>query len=81
VAAGFMALPYSMYLGFQARAHPTKRMYYLKRMFWLPTLGVTAALGSGYFMEKHIEKLSDKYFSHLSDADLDNFEEYYNMKK
>lgn len=79
--AGIFAMPYSIYLGMKARRNPSLRSKYIRRMALLPTGPLLVVAIAGYFAEKNFKELSDKYFSHLTDQDLDNFETYYHMLK
>ena len=79
VTGGIFAMPYSLYLGMKARKNPSMRSQYLKRMLLLPTLPLFVILVAGSFAESNFNHLSQKYFSHLTDTDLDNFENYYHM--
>jgi hypothetical protein len=79
IMSGVIAMPYSLYLGMKARKNPSLRSSYIKRMALLPTVPLLIVVVSGYYAEKNFRALSDKYFGHLSDGDLDNFETYYHM--
>ena len=79
VILGMVAMPYSLYLGMKARRNPANRSRILRKMLILPTIPLGLILIGGAFAEKNFEQLSHKYFSQLSDSDLDNFENYYHM--
>lgn len=79
ITFGIFAMPYSLYLGMKARRNPANRSSILRKMLILPTLPLAIVLISGAFAEKNFDHLSQKYFSQLSDGDLDNFENYYHM--
>ena len=79
LTSGIIAMPYSFYLGYKARKNPTMRSSYLRKMMLLPTLPLGLILIIGAFAETNFKNLSQKYFGHLSDTDLDNFENYYHM--
>jgi len=50
-------------------------------MAFLPTVPLLIVLVGGYYADKNFKTLSQKYFGHLSDYDLDNFETFYHMLK
>jgi hypothetical protein len=79
VTFGMIAMPYSIYLGIKARKNPANRSKILRQMLILPILPLGVILIAGGFAEKNFAQLSQKYFSQLSDSDLDNFENYYHM--
>lgn len=79
VTFGMVAMPYSIYLGIKARRNPANRTKILRKMLVLPILPLGVIFIAGAYAEKNFEMLSHKYFSQLSDSDLDNFENYYHM--
>lgn len=79
LTSGIVAVPYSFYLGMKARRMPSMRSTYLRRMMLMPTVPLGIILITGGFAERNFKELSSKYFGHLSDTDLDNFENYYHM--
>lgn len=81
VFTGLIAMPYSFYLGRKARENPSMRSSYIRRMAILPTVPLVIMIVAGYYSNQNFDYLSNKYFAHLSDADLDNFETYYHMLK
>ena len=81
VLSGLVAMPYSVYLGSKARKQPSLRSQYVRRIALLPTIPLLMILYSGYNVETIVKDLSLKYFGHLSDQDLDNFELYYQMMR
>lgn len=81
IFSGMLAMPYSVYLGMKARRNPSLRSKYVKRIALLPTGPLLLVIVSGYFADKHFKYLSEKYFTQLSDQDLDNFESYYQLLK
>jgi hypothetical protein len=81
VMSGIVGMPISLYLGMKARKNPSLRSRYIKMMALIPTGPLFVVLISGFFAEKNYRYLCDKYFAHLSDTDLDNFENYYHLLK
>ena len=81
VTGGIIAMPYSFYLGMQARKNPSLRNTYVKRMALLPTVPLAILIVAGYYSSKNFDYLEKKYFGHLTDSDLDSFETYYHMLK
>ena len=73
VTVGMIAMPYSLYLGMKARRNPANRSKILRQMLVLPIIPLGIILVSGGYAEKNFNELSQKYFSQLSDNDLDNF--------
>ena len=50
-------------------------------MILFPLIPLVIVTISGVQVETHVSALSTKYFSHLSDTDLDNFETYYHLMR
>ncbi|CDW83138.1 UNKNOWN [Stylonychia lemnae] len=78
---GLISLPFSIYLSSQARRYPARRREFLTRILLLPFIPLTIMAYYGRQQRRLLEQFSDKYFKHLNDQDLDNFETYYHMKK
>ena len=76
-----LTMPYSVMLAMRARKNPAMKNYYLRRLIMLPIVPFASLLVSGFIAENHLKYLSDKYFAHLNDNDLDNFEVYYQLRK
>ena len=74
-------MPYSMYLGVKARRDPTLRKSYVRKMILFPLIPLVIVTIAGAQVETHLRGLNTKYFSHLSDTDLDNFETYYHLMR
>jgi hypothetical protein len=81
LTAGIVSIPYSIFLGMKARRNPSLRNQYIKRMALIPTIPLGVLLIAGHYSNKNFDYLGAKYFGHLSDSDLDNFETYYHMLK
>jgi hypothetical protein len=81
VCSGVIAMPYSIYLGMKARRNPANRKLYLRRMIFIPLIPLVIVTIAGSSAEQNLQVLSKKYFGHLSDYDLDNFETYYHMMR
>eukprot|EP00347_Sterkiella_histriomuscorum_P003476 403364152 len=77
---GLASIPYSVFLTIQARRHPSRRREYIRRIFVLPFLPAALIYYHGNKQRKQLMEFQQKYFSHLSDQDLDNFESYYVMR-
>jgi hypothetical protein len=79
--AGVFTLPITVMLFVRARRNPTRKLQYARTMILMPIMPLGIVLYAGYKAEKNFTTLSDKYFGHLTDTDLDNFEIYYQMAK
>jgi len=78
---GIGTIPYSFYLAYKARKNPSLRSLNLRRMVIMPVFPLAVVMFNGMRAERQMSEISQKYFGHLSDNDLDNFEMYYLMKK
>jgi membrane protein DedA with SNARE-associated domain len=79
--SGLVTFPYSIYLGTKVKKNPNLRSMLIKKMLGLPVIPAILIGASAYKTERSLKILSNKYFEHLTDHELDNFDYFYRLYK
>lgn len=81
VVGTIISIPYSIYLTSRMKKNPAQRFSYLFRLLTFASLPVFVLIYAGLRANAALSIISSKYFNHLTDYELDNFENYYQMIK